>query len=316
MARHINAFDHVTARDNHIGGFRGVLEFGRGRHIVHYTDPFGNSNYRTVYDETLYRDENIVTIGAYQYVFDKLFNIGIDQDSTLRVGHLNDEAPMMKIGVNRDAYQSIHFNAETSVTDPSVGINPGINISANHFIFGFMMGDGGCKEDGSTPIAPKYTDRTLYHPVPFRMSNDGTVIDRTKYFGRSQSFAGNTIKTPVDSYYVKTFDDPKPHIVHAWATGKPNDISIVDDSVFASTSSIPIESYTEMNITVDLEDGHSYFTSTGSTPRVNEFGLIAGWYNPAVNDYESLILITHFTRPSIALTGGDAIEATYRLYGK
>jgi hypothetical protein len=298
------------------GGFYGEVEFGIGKEIVPFTDPYGKPSYFTRFKEVLYRDHNIVPIGGYQFAFNKLFNIGLDQESTLRVGDLNDEAPQMKIGIRRGEYNSIHYDAEVSTSNGAMVVNPGINISALNFVFGFMVGDGGAREDNMTAIAPDYKRRTLFRPIPFRMSNDGTDIPAGRYFGKAQTFTGASSMEPVTSYFVKKFDSPPPHIVHAWASDNPKELAIVDDSVFASTSSIPIESYVEINFSIDKDDGRGFFTSTQASPRVNEFGLVNGWYNSVQAEYEAIRLFTHFTRPSIALSEGDSIEAIYRLYAR
>ena len=120
----------------------------------------------------------------------------------------------------------------------------------------------------------------------------------------------------LSSYYVKKFDNPAPRIVHSWVTDNPNELQIVDDTVFASTSSMAIESYVEINISVSKYDARGFFTSSNSSPRVNEFGLVSGWYNAEKGDYESIRLFTHFTRPSITLAQDDSIEAIYRLYAR
>ena len=308
--------DKDQARDSHLGGFRGVESFGRGRHQVEYIDPYGRKAVRSEFDEVYYQEENIVPIGGYQFAFDKLFNIGLDQESTLRVGDLNDEAPQMKIGVQRANYDSIYYNAETSISNSGIVVNPGVNISALNYIFGFMIGDGGAREDNVTAIAPDYKRRNLYRAVPFRMSNDGVKMAAGKYYGKSQSIQGNAGMDPITSFYVKKFDDPAPRIVHVWVTDNPNEISIVDDTVFASTSSLAIESYVEINLSVDKDDARGFFTSTEASPRINEFALVSGWYNSRLDDYEAIRMFTHFTRPSIALSDGDAIEAIYRLYAR
>jgi len=299
------------------GGFRGEVIFGRGKKAVPFTDPFGHQSFKTEFEEILYRADNIVPIGGYQFAFNKLFNIALDQDSTLRVGDLNDEAPQMKIGVSRGEYSSVHYDAETP-SQPISNVNTiaGVNISAMNFIFGFMIGDGGAREDNMTAIAPDYKRRTLFRAIPFRMDSEKEDIPAGRYFGRATTFADRNNSNQVTSFFVKKFDTPKPRIIHTWITDNPNEFTIVDDTVFASTSSIPIESYVEINMSVDHKDGRAFFQSTNSSPRINEFGLVSGWYNPNLNDYESIRLFTHFTRPSIALTEGDSIEAVYRLYAR
>lgn len=318
--RRIKLTDKIATIDNkEKGGIRGEVIFGKGRHLVNYIDPYGNPAVRTEFDEVLEVLPNIVPIGGYQFAFDKLFNIGLDQETTLRVGDLNDEAPQMKIGVPRDAYKSIYYNAEISTMNPAdtpnIITNPGINISAMNYIFGFMIGDGGSREDNITAIAPNYKNRNLYRAIPFRMSNDGTDIPNGIYFGKAQSLQSTSMNS-ITSYYVKKFDDPRPRIVHVWVTDNPNELSIVDDTVFSSTSSLAIESYVEINISVDEHDGRGFFTTTNSSARINEFALVSGWYNAEYNDFESLRLFTHFTRPSIAMDTGDSIEAIYRLYAR
>lgn len=306
----------VTSDTQHHGGLHGQVIFGRGLKKIPFIDPFGNLSYRTEFEHVDYEDDNIVPIGGYQFAFSKMFNIGLDQDTTLRVGDLNDEAPQMKIGVQRAEYDSIHYDAECSVSNGSMTINPGVNISALNYIFGFMIGDGGAREDNITAIAPSYKSRTLYRAVPFRMSNDGADITNGKYFGKVTSFQGSSGMNPITSFYVKKFDTPAPRIVHTWVTDNRDEVAVVDDTVFASTSSTPIESYLEINISVDQNDARGFFTSTEASPRINEFGLVSGWYNSKKGDYESIRLFTHFTRPSIALSEGDSIEAIYRLYAR
>lgn len=314
--RRIRFKDRIGTREIGLGGLHGEVIFGKGLKKVPFVDPYGNLSYRTEFEKEEFRDTNIVPIGGYQFAFDKLFNIGLDQDTTLRVGDLNDEAPQMKIGVQRAEYDSIHYNAECSTSNGESTINAGVNISALNFIFGFMIGDGGAREDNMTAIAPDYKNRSLYRPVPFRMSNDGTNLPEGKYYGKVQSFQGSSGMEPVTSYYIKKFDTPAPRIVHCWKTDNEDELLVIDDTVFASTSSKAIESYVELNISVNMNDCRGFFTSAQASPRVNEFGLVSGWYNAKKDDYESIRLFTHFTRPSIALTEGDSFQAIYRLYAR
>lgn len=301
---------------HHDSMFRGEVIIGRGRKQVPYIDPYGKLTYRTEFEEVIDKGHNIVPIGGYQFAFSKLFNLGLDDESTLRVGDLNDEAPQMKIGISKSNYASPSYDAECSTIDGSLVVNPGVNISANNFIFGFMMGDGGSREDNMTAIAPNYKNRGLYRAVPFRMSNDGTVITDGKYYGKQSTIQGTGMTDSITSYYIKKFDDPSPRIVHCWATDTTGELSIVDDTVFASTSSTAIESYVEMNLSIAPEDGRGYFTSINASPRINEIALVTGWYNPTLGDYESIRLFTHYTRPSLVLSEGDSVEIVYRLYAR
>ena len=167
----------------------------------------------------------------------------------------------MKIGIPRDKYESPAYNAEISLSDPSKGAIPGINISGANFVFGFMMGEGGTKEDNVTAIAPDYKRRNIFNPIPFRMSNDGYPIPAGRYFGRIDSYTGSSHVDTISSYYVKKFDSPAPRIIHAWVTDNYDEFKIVNDTVFASTSSVPIESYVEINLSISRLDGRGFFTT-------------------------------------------------------
>lgn len=315
MSQFIKCNDHISTTDTIAKyGLRGELIFGKGLKQVPYTDPFGNKTYRSEFEKELYKGENVVIIGGYQFVFSKLFNIAFDTESTLRVGNLNDDAPLMKIGVNRINYISDKYNTETNFSG-QVSPKTGVNISALNHIFGFVVGDGGATANNITVIAPDYKRRTLFRAVPFRMSNDGSTIDPSKYFGKSTTLTNNDASS-VTSYYIKKFDAPKPHIVHAWASTSTDELQTVDDSVYATTTSTPIESYIEMTMSIDKYDIRGFFTTTNSQPQINEVGLVSGWYNPEIDDYEQLVLFSHFTRPSILFADEDTISIIYRLYAR
>ena len=314
--------DKFSVNENsHLGGFRGRVMIGKASGLYQkiLNGPYGPVATSEFKPGFLIADEdNVMTIGGYQFAFNKLFNIALDDQSTLRVGDLNDEAPQMRIGVDRKDYKSDKYDAEISLTDSSIAANGGINISAMNYVFGFMVGDGGSKEDNITVIAPNYKNRGLFHAIPFRMSNDGYNNGKVPagiYYGKSVSAASATTEE-ITSYYVKRFSDPAPHIVHCWVTDNPDEMDIVDDTVFSSQSSVPIESYAEMNLTISEADCRGYFTTNGTTPRINEFGLVSGWYNAEKDDYEHLRLQTHFCRSSITLDDGDSIAVVYRLYAR
>jgi len=317
MSQIITMHDNFKLSDKrNLTGLRGELIFGQGRHLVEYTNPYGQKSYRSEFDKVLYRGHNIITIGAYQFIFDKLFNIGLDSESPLRVGDLNDEVPQMKIGVSKAKYKSSYYDTETSLNDSSMPNNSGINISAMNYIFGFMVGSGGAREDNITAITPSYKKRSLYNPIPFRMTQDTSIIPAGKYYGKLESYNDSNSVYPTTSYYVKKFDTPSPHIVHAWVTDNTSELIPVDDTVFTNTTSDAIESYVEMNMSLSEEDCREYFNSINTTPRVNEFGLVSGWHNAEEDDYEAIRLFTLYIRPSLTLITGDSIEMIYRLYSR
>lgn len=316
--------DIIGASDQvgQIGGLRGELIFGYDPKVERFTDPFGNESYRTTLGEVLFKDKNIVPIGGYQYVFSKLFNIAFDdpQRSNLAVGYLNNNDQMMMGVSDKSKWQSPSYTAETS-DDKLAPPRSGVNISGLDYVFGFMVGDGGAREDNITAITPDYKRRNLYHPVPFRIetSDDKTTwtTPTDKYFGKIKDAKGNTL------FYIKLFETEDgsntlcPHIVHAWVTDNDDLFDPVDSNVFASTSSTPIESYVEMFLKIDAADVKDYFKEIGATPRINELALVSGWYNPKINDYECLKILTHYTKGSMILDNKrDYIDIVYRLYAR
>mgnify|MGYP006990191662 FL=1 len=60
--------DKVSAHESSMGGLRGVVTFGTGRHLVEYIDPYGRKAVRSEFDKVLYEDKNIVPIGGYHIV--------------------------------------------------------------------------------------------------------------------------------------------------------------------------------------------------------------------------------------------------------
>ena len=297
-------------------GLIGDVTFGTGKELVEFKDPYGKPSYYTKFKKILYRDKNIIPIGGYQFIFSKLLNISLDSETTLRVGDLNDEAPQMKIGVNRGDYASLHYNAEASIGNTGSPLISGVNIPALNHIIGFMVGDGATAEDNISVISPDYKRRTLFHAIPFRMSNDGSKINQ-KYFGRAKIFGEAPGTGEITSYYCKAFDEPAPHIVHCWATNKNEDLQLIDDTVFASTSTTPIESFVEMNLSITPEDLRGYFTQhSGSIPRISELGLVTGHWNNEFSDAEKIRLFTHFTRSAIILEENDEILCRYRIYAR
>jgi hypothetical protein len=230
--------------------------------------------------------------------------------TNLRVGDLNNDY-QMRVGVNPQHYKSQEYIAETNAQQ-SMPLITGVNLSGNEAVFGFMIGDGGAREDNITALAPDYKRRMLYHAVPFKITDEPDRIQQNKYFGKFVDLQGTT------SFYIKRFETTTtyPHIVHAWVNDGEELFQPVDESVFASTSSTPIESYVEMLLKLEVGDGTDYFKRSHSTARINEIGLVSGWYNHDRKDFERLRLITHFTRPSLILMDNDWVEIIYRLYAR
>lgn len=227
--------------------------------------------------ELLSKDHNTVVISGAQYLLMKLF--GLFMDTTHKL-------PYEDIG--RDTNLIIpDMNASTG--NDRIGVDPGnysvmeSDISDNHFIQGFMVGNGGSGEDAITTKNTDYSFIRLRNPIPFQQTQ--TSLNPSiagKYLGvlrnGDMSFSKN--------YFIKKFDD-RPHIYHGWYTEDqawdyidpvtPDDLGPNAPNGTGKTNRI--ETYVECNMSIDTlnADCMSYFDHDGSTQTalINELGLVA-----------------------------------------
>ena len=189
------------------------------------------------------------------------------KDSTVIIPDLNND-DQMRIGINPDDYTVMNTN-----------------ISDNHFIQGFMIGNGGSAEDAITAKNTNYSFMKLRNAIPFRETTDLTALSPTeanKYLGiyRPDSSNNNNVK----AYYIKKFDDT-PHIYHSWwKDGErwdyvdpvtQNDLGPNSQNGQGKTNRI--ETYAECHLSLDENDCVAYFNHDGNTgtAQINELGLVA-----------------------------------------
>lgn len=217
---------------------------------------------------------NIIPISGYQFVLMKIFNLYLDsshgkefedigKDTTLIIPDLNNSG-VYQLGVNPNEYNMM--------TD---------DISANHFVQGFMIGNGGSGEDSITTKNTDYSFTKLRNPIPFRQTQSSLPAAISgKYLGVLRKGTSSMSK----SYYIKKFDS-RPHIYHSWwREGQrwdyvdpvtANDLG--PDAINGVGKTNRIETYVECQLSLDEDDCIAYFNHEGSTQTamVNELGLVA-----------------------------------------
>lgn len=236
----------------------------------------------TTHKRTLwYQNHNTFVLSGMQWILMKMFGLHldsnhgtkyeeIDQDTTIAVPDLNDDN-MLGIGVDTDDY---------SVMD--------VDISENHFIQGFVIGNGGSGEDAITTKNTDYSFVNLRNPIPFQqtqLSGSTTGLDSSiagQYLGVYRQSGGSTTK----SYYIKKFDT-RPHIYHSWwRDGQKWDYldpvqtgDLGPDAKNGLGKTNRIETYVQVEMSIDTRNGDclEYFNHEGSTQTamINELGLVA-----------------------------------------
>lgn len=240
----------------------------RGHVSIYQQDPVTKK--LTLWDEA----DNIIPISGYQWILMKMFDLFLDskhdssttqddmkQDTTIAIPDLN-ESGQMNIGVDPTNYTPIETN-----------------IPENHFIQGFMVGNGASSEDMITAKNTDYSFTNLRNAIPFQQTQgslDPTIAG--KYMGVYRTNSG------VKSYYVKKFDET-PHIVHSWwKSGQAwnyvdpvvnGDLGPNAQNGVGKTNRI--ESYASCTMSIDNSDFQSFFTNEGNNQSavINELGLVA-----------------------------------------
>ena len=236
----------------------------------------------TTHKRTLWHEaHNTFVLSGMQWILMKMFGLHldsnhgtkyeeIDQDTTIAVPDLNDDN-MLGIGVDTDDYSVM--NAD---------------ISENHFIQGFVIGNGGSGEDAITTKNTDYSFVNLRNPIPFQqtqLSGSTTGLDSSiagQYLGVYRQSGGSTTK----SYYIKKFDT-RPHIYHSWwRDGQKWDYldpvqtgDLGPDAKNGLGKTNRIETYVQVEMSIDTRNGDclEYFNHEGSTQTamINELGLVA-----------------------------------------
>ena len=266
MEKDFNINDNLSFKDCH-GEKHGL----RGHVSIYREDPVTKE--LSLWDES----DNIIPISGYQWILMKMFNLYLDskhatpyettdqytQDTTLAIPDLN-ESSQLNIGTDPDDYSTMDTN-----------------IAENHFIQGFMVGNGGGAEDGITAKNTDYSYMKLRNPIPFQQTDMALdeSVNTNQYLGAFR-VTGSSAK----SYYIKRFDKT-PKIVHSWyRSGEAwdyidpvtqSDLGPSNNQNAAKTNRI--ETYASCSLTISDTDCQSFFTNNGNnqSPVINELGLVA-----------------------------------------
>ena len=251
------------------------------KHGLHGHVQIFRQNEETGEKSLWYEDDNIIPISGYQWILMKMFGLHLDsshatkyedigQDTSLVIPDLNSSSKL-GIGVSDDEYTEMESD-----------------ISENHFIQGFLVGNGGSGEDSITTKNTDYSFINLRNPIPFQQTQIGSSssgLDSSiagQYLGVYRQGAGSTSK----SYFIKKFDG-RPHIYHNWwRDGQKWDyldpVQVDDlgpDAKNGAGKTNRIETYAQVERSVDVKNGDclEYFNHGGSTQTamINELGLVA-----------------------------------------
>ena len=222
-----------------------------------------------------YQDHNIIPISGMQWILMKMFGLYLDTPHGVSYENLGKDTTLVIPELNQSGIMGIG-------TKPSNYTVMDENISSNHIVQGFMVGNGGAGEDQLTTKNTDYSFINLRNPIPFQQTNESLPGDiASKYMGRLQVSSSSGY---AKSYYIKSFDDT-PHIYHSWwRDGQRWDY--VDPVVPADLGpratngggkTNRIETYVECKLTIDETDFAAYFSHDGNnqTPAINELGLVA-----------------------------------------
>ena len=216
---------------------------------------------------------NTVVLAGYQFLLLKSFGLYLDS-------------------IHKQSYEDI--GKDTTVVTPdlnstgsmSIGVDPtdytamNEDFASNHYVQGFMVGNGGAGEDTITSKNTNYSFCKLRNPIPFQQIADGVApADQgATYLGVYRS------SSSTKSYYIKKFSE-RPHVYHSWwKNGQKWDYldpvtenDLGPNAVNGAGKTNRIESYIECKLSLSETDCLAYFQHEGSTQTaaINELGLVA-----------------------------------------
>lgn len=216
---------------------------------------------------------NTVSISGYNWLLLRAFDLYLDS-------------------IHKQSYEDI--GKDTTVVTPdlnstgsmSIGVDPtdytamNEDFASNHYVQGFMVGNGGAGEDTITSKNTNYSFCKLRNPIPFQQIADGVApADQgATYLGVYRS------SSSTKSYYIKKFSE-RPHVYHSWwKNGQKWDYldpvtenDLGPNAVNGAGKTNRIESYIECKLSLSETDCLAYFQHEGSTQTaaINELGLVA-----------------------------------------
>lgn len=224
------------------------------------------------------RKENTITISGMQWVLEKMFGLYLDSDHGKSYEALDQDTNLITPDLN--TYKNTVMGVDPNTEGYDVMED---DISANHFIQGFMIGTGGSGEDTITSKNTNYSFVYLRNPIPFQQTQstlDSSIRDR--YLGNMKNASNNF----TNSYFIKKFDE-RPHIYHSWwRDGQKWDYvdPVTQENLGPSSGQVTktnrIETYVQMKMSIDTENGDcaewfSHQANSNATGQISELGLVA-----------------------------------------
>lgn len=212
--------------------------------------------------------DNIIPISGYQWILMKMFNLYLDSKHTSDADPIGKDTSVVIPDLNRADQLCIGI-------DPTTYTPITENIPSNHFIQGFMVGNGASSEDLITAKNTDYSFIKLRNPIPFRQGNL-TSADAGMYLGKYR-------ESSVASYFIKKFDTT-PNIIHSWykngqawnAYDPVTQADLGPDAQNGTPKTNRIETYANITMSISSEDFASYFSNNPTESAIiNELGLVA-----------------------------------------
>lgn len=239
-------------------------------------------------DETVFANSNMVPIGGVQYAMETLFGV-------------KGEIPIPTLN------NTLQIGAQNSTISPSGGMP----YPYGQKVCLFGVGTGGAAENNVTVLDVNYSETGIEDMVPFRFTNEVlSDSDVNKYFGKK------TVDGTV-AYYLKAFDS-LPTIHHLYKNGEEGeDGSEVDSSYLSSLTSVGVESFTEICLTITKKDIREWFAHNGNIEesRINTLALFTGVYDSTSKDYANIQLFSKLNIPTEPLSLTKDMNIIYRVYG-
>ena len=216
---------------------------------------------------------NIIPLVGYQALLLKLFNLYLDSPHKQAYEDIGKDTTVITPDMNNVGSMEIGI-------DPNDYTPMDEDYPSNHYVQGFMVGNGGAGEDTITSKNTNYSFCKLRNPIPFQQIADGVAVpdQGATYLGVYRS------SSSTKSYYIKTFSE-RPHIYHSWwKNGQKWDYldpvtenDLGPNAVNGAGKTNRIESYIECKLSLSESDCLAYFQHEGSTQTaaVNELGLVA-----------------------------------------
>lgn len=265
-----------------------------------------------------YEDDNIIPISGMQWILMKMFGLHLDsihdpasayenlgQDTSTVIPDLNSAQSGGGLGIGANPEAPTAEGGYTPMAE---------DISSDHFIQGFLVGNGGSGEDSISTKNTDYCFVKLRDPIPFQQTSgklDSSMAG--KYLGVERS--GGDKK-----YFIKKFDD-RPHIYHNWwKDGQKWDYidPITPSDLGPGQSATPktnrIETYSEVTMSIDTKNGDclGHFQNNGNTQSavINELGLVAFDTIPGTRSTIERLYDTHIKKILNLIFGAPATTTT------